>query len=57
VRLSVFANNVRAKRLYTEFGFRDVGRQPRAIRRGDSYIDEDLMALDLGAGRTRPPSG
>ncbi|HLN50677.1 MAG TPA: GNAT family N-acetyltransferase [Thermoplasmata archaeon] len=57
VRLSVFANNVRAKKLYTEFGFREIGRLPRAIRRGDGYIDEDLMVLNLGAGTTRPPSG
>jgi len=47
VRLSVFATNVRAKKLYTSLGFHEIGRVPRAIRRGDSYIDEDLMVLVL----------
>lgn len=56
VRLSVFANNVRAKKLYTEFGFREIGRLPRAIRRGDTYIDEDLMVLELGTDPNRAPS-
>jgi ribosomal protein S18 acetylase RimI-like enzyme len=57
VRLSVFADNLRAKKLYTEFGFREIGRLPRAIRRGGGYIDEDLMVLDLGTGPNRAPSG
>jgi RimJ/RimL family protein N-acetyltransferase len=47
VRLTVFSVNVRARRLYEEFGFAFVGTLPRAIRRGDRYFDEDLMVLDL----------
>jgi ribosomal protein S18 acetylase RimI-like enzyme len=47
VRLAVFADNVRAKRLYERLGFRTYGRLPRAIRRGGGYIDEELMFLEL----------
>jgi len=49
VRLSVFATNTRAQRLYERFGFSVVGRFPAAIRRGEAYIDEVLMSLDLRA--------
>ena len=55
VRLSVFTINQGAKRLYARFGFVDVGRVPRAIRRGDEYFDEDEMVLLLDAvGRPTP---
>jgi RimJ/RimL family protein N-acetyltransferase len=47
VRLSVFATNPRAQRLYSRFGFVPVGRIPRAIRRGTEYIDEEEMVLLL----------
>lgn len=60
VRLSVFATNPRAAQLYVRFGFRPAGRIPHAIRRGDTFIDEDLMVLELdGAGGTLtpPPAG
>jgi ribosomal protein S18 acetylase RimI-like enzyme len=52
VRLSVFAVNRRARRLYEEFGFVYVGTIPRAIHRGDRYFDEELMVKDLGRGDT-----
>jgi RimJ/RimL family protein N-acetyltransferase len=52
VRLSVFAVNRRARRLYEEFGFVYVGTIPRAIHRGDRYLDEDLMVKDLGRADT-----
>jgi len=48
VRLSVFSVNQRARRLYEEFGFVYIGTVPRAVHRGDRYLDEDLMFLDLG---------
>jgi len=48
VRLSVFATNPGARRLYERFGFVPCGRIPKAIRRGNEYVDEDLMVLDLG---------
>ncbi|MGB6501745.1 MAG: GNAT family N-acetyltransferase [Thermoplasmata archaeon] len=47
VRLKVFANNERAKRLYQELGFVLCGRLPNAIRRGSTYIDEEEMYIDL----------
>lgn len=55
VRLSVFADNERAIRIYRRLGFVPCGKIPRAIKRGAQYTDEDLMILDL-AGWT-PPSG
>ena len=44
IRLSVFADNEGARRLYERFGFVTVGRFPRAIRRRGIYHDEVLMA-------------
>lgn len=49
VRLSVFSVNRRARELYESFGFVFVGRIPRAVRRGETTYDEDLMVLDFGA--------
>jgi RimJ/RimL family protein N-acetyltransferase len=47
VRLAVFADNTRAKALYQRLGFVPYGRLPRGIRRGDRYVDEEFMFLDL----------
>ena len=47
IRLSVFATNLRARRLYERFGFLGCGRIPAAIRRGTEYVDEEIMILDL----------
>ena len=55
VRLSVFATNARAQRLYERFGFATVGRFPAAIRRGGEYIDEVLMFVDLRAAPAPSP--
>lgn len=52
VRLSVFADNVRAQRLYARFGFAPVGRLPAAIRRGGHYFDEVVMVRDFRAPST-----
>ena len=47
LRLSVFASNMRAKHVYEKVGFREVGRIPKAINKGDEYVDEVWMALEL----------
>ncbi|HTP53852.1 MAG TPA: GNAT family N-acetyltransferase [Thermoplasmata archaeon] len=54
VRLWVFANNHGAKHLYAALGFETVGRMPSAVRRGSTYIDLELMYVDLR--RWRPPA-
>ena len=43
VTLAVFVDNERAKRLYLSLGFQRYGTLPRSIKRGDRYIDEELM--------------
>lgn len=53
VRLSAFATNTRAQALYARLGFVMIGRVPATHRRGDQYIDEVLMVLDL-RGPPRP---
>lgn len=47
VRLAVVASNTAAVRLYARLGFRRYGLEPRALRVGDRYHDELLMALRL----------
>jgi ribosomal protein S18 acetylase RimI-like enzyme len=51
VDLAVFSINARAKHLYEKFGFRTWGTEPKAIRRGERYIPEDHMSLEI------PPPG
>jgi ribosomal protein S18 acetylase RimI-like enzyme len=45
VALGVGVENAPARRLYESFGFKPYGRQARALKIGNSYIDEDLMVL------------
>ncbi len=47
LRLAVVASNTTAVRLYTRRGFRAYGVEPRALKIGDRYHDEMLMALPL----------
>jgi ribosomal protein S18 acetylase RimI-like enzyme len=47
VRLSVNVENPPAANLYRSMGFEPYGREPRAMRVGDRYYDEDLMVLRL----------
>ncbi len=49
LHLGVAANNYPAVSLYRRLGFEPYGREPRALRIGDQYIDEDLMVLYLHA--------
>jgi len=45
--LGVYESNLRARHVYEKVGFREVGRMPKAIRKGDQYLDEVVMALEL----------
>lgn len=45
--LAVAEGQESAKHLYESLGFKVYGREPRAIRLGDRYVDEDLMVLRL----------
>ncbi len=47
VFLRVFSTNVRARRLYEEFGFVRTGTIPREVRRGNRYFDAELMFKHL----------
>ncbi len=48
VRLTVVATNTAAIRLYERAGFERYGVERRALKVGDDYHDEVLMALSLG---------
>jgi len=43
----VLVDNSAAKHLYQSFGFRLYGTEPRAIRKGDTYLGQSLYELDL----------
>ena len=45
VLLSVASTQEPAIRLYRSLGFESFGREPRALRIGDRYIDEEYMIL------------
>ena len=47
VTLAVASGQVAAKMLYLELGFQVYGREPQAIKVGDTYLDEDLLTLVL----------
>ncbi len=47
VCLTVVVSNVAARRLYNEAGFEEYGLERRALKVGDEYCDEVLMALPL----------
>jgi ribosomal protein S18 acetylase RimI-like enzyme len=47
IQLSVGAHNVPAARLYQGFGFEPYGLENSALKVGEQYFDEVLMALDL----------
>ena len=47
VRLTVVASNVAARRLYSAAGFEEYGLERRALKVGNEYYDEVLMALQL----------
>ena len=43
--LAVATSQHAAKQLYLDFGFKIFGREPRALKVGSDYIDEDHMIL------------
>jgi ribosomal protein S18 acetylase RimI-like enzyme len=47
IRLTVMASNTAAKRLYSRAGFQPYGLERRALKVGDVYYDDVLMALPL----------
>ena len=47
ILLSVAAAQEKARRLYRQFGFEVYGTEPRALKVGSKYVDEDLMVLRL----------
>jgi len=47
ILLAVAAGQEAAKRLYREFGFETYGTEPRALKIGRRYVDEDYMILRI----------
>jgi RimJ/RimL family protein N-acetyltransferase len=47
IRLTVVASNATAYRLYSRAGFEQYGLGRGALKIGDAYYDEALMALSL----------
>jgi ribosomal protein S18 acetylase RimI-like enzyme len=47
VALGISTGNVVAKRLYESLGFAIYGREVRALKFGNEYVDEELMILYL----------
>ncbi|MBJ6763879.1 GNAT family N-acetyltransferase [Myxococcaceae bacterium JPH2] len=45
--LAVVADNVAARSLYLSLGFEPYGLERRALRMGDTYLDEEFMVLSL----------
>ncbi len=49
LHLAVTTRNTEARSLYASLGFETYGLERHALKLGDRYIDEELMALWLGA--------
>ena len=47
INLIVSATQPIAKRVYTSLGFKHYGTEPRSLKIGDIYIDDELMVLYL----------
>lgn len=47
ILLAVATSQEAAKRLYREFGFETYGTEPRALKIGRRYVDEDYMILRI----------
>ena len=49
IELSVATTQAAAAALYRSLGFESFGREPRALRIGDRYVDEEYMVLFVGS--------
>jgi len=47
INIAVSAGNAAARGLYSSLGFQLYGCEPRALKVGDTYIDEEQMVLRL----------
>jgi ribosomal protein S18 acetylase RimI-like enzyme len=47
INLIVSATQPVAKRVYTSLGFKHYGTEPKSLKIGDAYIDDELMVLYL----------
>ncbi len=47
LQASVVSSNAAARRIYHRLGFVAYGMEPRALRVGDTFHNEDLLMLDL----------
>ena len=50
ILLAVAARQQAAASLYRSFGFETYATEPRALKVGDEYVDEEMMILRTGAG-------
>jgi ribosomal protein S18 acetylase RimI-like enzyme len=50
VLLGVVVTQTAAKRLYQSLGFQVYGREARAVKIGEQYLDEEFMMLELKRG-------
>lgn len=46
--LRVVTTNASAKSLYLSVGFRTWGKEPKSLKIGSRYVDQELMVLDFG---------
>lgn len=51
ILLSVATTQAAAMKLYRSLGFAPFGREPRALRVGDTFIDEEYMVLNKVQGK------
>jgi len=51
IQVTVVVGNEAARRLYAGLGFEEYGREKKALKSGDRYFDEILMAMDFGSSR------
>jgi ribosomal protein S18 acetylase RimI-like enzyme len=54
LQLTVTAGNAPAQLLYKRMGFQVYGVERRALKVGDRFYDEELMALDLDGAGSEP---